>query len=227
MALQDIYPIAIIIVFALGILQTMLFLLGLGGLEADGADASFDANGGFDPVMDVELAEGFDLPDADAANSIETAPLSGWELLGSRQVPIVVRIVFFLAGLGSCGMILSGLLPDANIALQVAILIFAIQAGRWMARILSRLFLKIVPGLETTAVNLSHLRRARGSVVVGTMTSERAAQVRITDRFGGQHDIMATASRPDCQIPAGAEVVIVRQLDPDTLRASYLAIQTG
>lgn len=96
-----------------------------------------------------------------------------------------------------------------------------------MARIFSRVFRKIVPGLETTAVNLNFMRRARGKVVVGTMTADRSAPVRVTDRFGGQHDIMAKAMQPDTPIPAGAEVLITRHLDPETLRASYVAIQIG
>ena len=69
------------------------------------------------------------------------------------------------------------------------------------------------------------MRRARGTVTVGTMTASQSAQVRITDRFGGQHNIMATTLHPDARINAGAEVVISRQLDPDTFRPSYLAVQ--
>lgn len=225
MSMQDLYPMAMAMVFALGILQLALFLLGFGGMDADAADGGLEVNGGFDAATDIDLGDGFDMPEADIANSVEAPSAAGWELLGSRQVPFLVRLVFFLAGFGGAGFMLSTLIGDATVIHRLIPLGGALLVGVILTKIFSGFFRKLVPGLETTAVNLGNMRRARGTVTVGTMTASQSAQVRITDRFGGQHNIMATTLHPDARINAGAEVVISRQLDPDTFRPSYLAVQ--
>lgn len=224
--MQDLYVITLFVVLALGLITAILFLSGIATLDADGDVAEIAPNGGFDLETDIDIGDGFDADVAEPdANFTENGdmPMAG-DVPSRRRTPFMIRLVAFLAGFGTIGINASLTLTWAGAVGEAIAFALALAGGKVLQMIAEALFRKILPKDITTAINISHMRRAKGVVMEGTMTSMRSAQVRIRDCHGGMHQVVARCLDPQISIPSGTSVLITRKLDPQTNRISYAAV---
>ncbi len=133
--------------------------------------------------------------------------------LGIGRVPLLILLVIFLAAFGMVGVAVQGWaramlgapLSPGLASLAAAGAALPLSAG------LARLFARILPGDETTAVDIGTLVGRRGEVLVGTATAGSPAQVRVRDVHGQPHHVMVEPHVAGIAIPAGARVLLVRR----------------
>ncbi|MEP6064923.1 MAG: OB-fold-containig protein [Paracoccaceae bacterium] len=194
-------------------------ILGLGG-DVD-VDLDLDADVDIGPDIDVgpELdIEGLDAGDtAEVETDIASTGIAGW--LGMGQVPFLIWLGAFLLAFGLGGLILqSVLLNSVGFTLPAglaALAVFVPALG--FARRFSRVFARLLPKTESSAMSENHLGRRRGIVSQGTAARGRPAEVRVFDRHGNTHYLRAEPLRDDQEFPAGTEVLVLRK----TLNEGY------
>lgn len=151
---------------------------------------------------------GAELP-ADA-DGIDGGPLA-W--LGVGRVPLLVVLVAFLAIFGVVGLAgqqaAAGLLGgplSAWIAAPAAAAI-SLPATRLAARGLAR----VLPGDETSAIELDELAGRSAVLVSGRAELGHAARARAEDRFGQAHYVMVEPDRSGVTFREGEAVLLVRR----------------
>lgn len=137
----------------------------------------------------------------------------GWLHIG--KVPLLALLVIFLTAFAILGIagqflakaVLGGFLPPLIVVVIAAIL--GILAVRVFGRALGRL----VPRDESTAISDISLVGRIGTVVIGTASAGRPAEVRLTDEHGNSHYVMVEPDGRDETLEAGASVLLVRHLN--------------
>lgn len=133
--------------------------------------------------------------------------------LGVGRVPLLVLLIAFLALFGLIGMagqqLATGLTGAALTpwiaapAAAVAALPLTGFAARGLARVL--------PGDETSAVELDELVGRSAVIVTGEARHGHPARARAADRFGQAHYLMVEPDRPGLVFREGEAVLLVRQ----------------
>jgi hypothetical protein len=205
---------ALAVLVGLVLLEMALMLIGLtshlgvgeAGLELDaGADA-----GDMPELSAAALAE----LDVDAEVAAPPQPagagVEALRFLGLGEAPAMIWLAAFAMGFAVAGFALqwlAGTLLGAPLAPVVAAAV-AVVPGVAVARRLSRWIGRLVPSVETYATN--SFRGRRGVVTVGVARAGYPANVRYVDGYGTTHSLMAEPLDAAEQIPAGSDVLILR-----------------
>jgi hypothetical protein len=173
----------------------LLLMLLIGVVEAVGLGA-----GSFGADLPADL-------DADGIGG----DLLAW--LGVGRVPLLVLLIAVLAIFGIVG--LSGQ--------QAATALLGGPASGWIAGPLAaaaalpltgfaaRGLARVLPGEETTAVELDELVGRSATIVTGRAEYGSPARARAVDRFGQAHHVMVEPDRPGPRFGEGEPVLLVRQ----------------
>ncbi len=189
---------AVLICFA--VLEGISLLLGLGL-----SDFLSDLLG---------LPDGSDAA-ADSAGEPETgmaSPLLAWLEIG--KVPVLVSLCAFLGAFSIIGMTLQGILswtgPGPLVTWAAALIAFF--AALPVLKLTNRLLARILPQDETSSFSPDLLIGRVGVVTIGTASTERAAEVKVTGPDGRSHYVMTFASGES--VPQGQEIILERRDGP-------------
>lgn len=148
---------------------------------------------------------------ADLDMDADTGHLLAW--LGVVQVPLLVLLIAFLAIFGLLGIAgqqaaaaLTGTPLSPWLAAPAAA-VAALPATGLAARGLAR----VLPGDETSAIELEDLLGRAATVVTGRAEYGSPARARIEDRFGQAHYVMVEPDRPGSRFQEGEAVLLVRR----------------
>ena len=172
-------------------------------------DLDLDPEGALVDPGELELAE-FDA-DVEVEGGVEASGgLASW--LGLGKMPTLIWLAALLMGFGLSGLGLQIALQELFGILAPAWLaaLPACAFGLWFARGLGGVFARLLPQTETEASSLSQLGRRRGIITQGTAVRGRAAEVRVTDRFGNAHHLRAEPLRDNETLSQGTEVLVLR-----------------
>lgn len=192
---SQVFSVAIILMFLLGIVE--ILALALGGI-----------NDWIDGLLPESLTEPTH-PEwgLDGAEGALVRFLS-WLYVG--RIPILMLLVLFLAVFGLTGYVIQGIFAG----------IFGFFLPSWIAAPLAwaaslplvhksaAAIYPIMPKDETDAIAEDELIGRVGTVVIGTARAGQAAEVRVKDRHGKQHYVMAEADGAD-ELPQGSTVLLV------------------
>lgn len=178
-------------------------------------------SGGFtdfiDNLLPDSLTEAHAEVGLDAADAGVFIRFLSWLYVG--KVPLLMLTVVFLAMFGIVGLLvqtafaavtgsyLNGCLAAAATWFASLPLVRGTAAGLY----------KIMPKDETTAVAQNSLVGRVGVVVIGEARQNSAAQVRVKDRFGQQHYVMAEADTED--VLKQGDAVLLVSLEGNTFKA--------
>ena len=161
-----------------------------------------------DPGIDADFDAGPDVgPDVAGAGSFAERALS-WLSFG--RVPALVLLILFLLGFGVSGLLLQALdaawLGDLFPAALVAVP--AAAAGLLSMRLFGGALGRIVPKEETAAISREGFVGMTGTVAQGIARAGLPAQVRLTDRHGTTHYLLAEPDDPTETYATGTAVVV-------------------
>lgn len=224
--------IALATVVFLLILEVLLMVLGFStSLESgDGPLGEVEAGlgGDFDAGLDIE---GLDLDGAeltpallsDAIARSNEKPVmispgrSFLDRIGLTRVPVAIWLSAFLLSFGSLGILfqtgLHGLIGFTLPKLEASLLM--VPPALYITRFLSEVVGNFFPKIETSAMTMRMLSSHRGETITGPARRGRAAEVRIKDRHGNLHYLMAEPYAEESEIAPGTEVLLVRLRNGD------------
>lgn len=151
--------------------------------------------------------------DADADLDAHAGPLEGLaSVVGFGRVPFLVwlaLLLLFFSGIGVTGQFLiesvAGAmlqpLPAAGLAALPALILTGIAA---------RLLGPLIPGDETTAVDIDTLLGKRGRIDIGTARRGNPARAIVRDAYGHPHNVMVEPHHDGIELLSGDEVLLVR-----------------
>lgn len=200
------FPFAVALAVMLGI----ALLEGISTLFGAALSSLIDALLPEIQTPDVDLDTGSGGPDADGS-PFALSRFLGWLRVG--QVPILMLLVVFLTAFGLVGLgfqslsnnIFGFLLPSWLISIPTIIL--SLPVVHVMGGFLSR----YLPGDETEAVSVTSLIGRIATITIGTATTGRPAEARVSDAFGTNHLLMVEPDQPEDTFSAGDEVLLVKQ----------------
>lgn len=150
-----------------------------------------------------------DLTDSPETGSSLTGPLLSWLEVG--KVPVLVSLCAFLAAFSIGGMILQqaliliGLHPLIQPMAAVISFFAALPILKYTNHFVGRCW----PKDETSAFSPALLIGRIGVVTIGTATSGRAAEVKVTGPDGRPHYVMCFAGQEE--VPQGKEMLLQRR----------------
>lgn len=158
--------------------------------------------GGITGWADTLLPEGIDTSDTGIVIGF-----LNWLYVG--RVPLLMLLIIFLTVFGVFGLTLqyiiyivtNQLLPSL-IAVPI-VLMGLLPVIRWLAKWLY----KILPQDETTAIHSDELVGRVGTIVIGTATTQQAAQAKVKDLHGQTHCVMVIAD--DEPLTQGQSVLLI------------------
>jgi hypothetical protein len=171
----------------------LLLMLLIGVVQALGLSGDVDT----DPGVDGDA--GF----ADA--------LLAWSGMG--RVPFLMWLVLFLAIFGALGLGLQQLVtgltggPGANLLMVPLTAAAALPPTSVAARLIGR----ILPGLETTAIDRDQLIGFYAEISIGTASAGNPARARVIDSHGQPHQIMVEPDTSDQVFQTGESVLLVKR----------------
>ncbi len=180
----------------------LLLMLLIGAVQAVGlvGDVDADAHG---------EADG----DAGVADS-----LLAWAGIG--RVPFLMWLVIFLALFGALGLGLQQLMnaltggPGSNLLMVPLTAVAALPVAGAASRVVAR----ILPGIETTAIERDELIGRFAEISIGTARVGHPARARVTDVHGQPHQIMVEPDSADQIFQTGESVLLVKR-DGDIFKA--------
>ena len=202
------FAVAGIVTLAIGAMQILGLILGLGLSEAFEnllPDAEVDLDASLEGDIDVDL---------DADPSLGEASLLGqfFGWLNVGRVPVLVLLLTFLTSFAVTGYIVqavalgvTGLLP--SLLVGPLALAAALPATRATSRVLGR----ILPKEETYAISPEELVGEIATVTLGPIRRRTAGKARVMDAHGNLHFVRVRSARPDASFDVGAEVLLVRR----------------
>jgi hypothetical protein len=186
-------------------------VIAIGLLEGIGMVLGFAISGLLDNLVpDVDLD--IDGPDIDSHGAF--GEFLSW--LRFREVPVIVILIAFLTAFGLIGYTIQALIVEylgkypfnawfiGPIAFVVCLPFVRLFAG---------LLSKIMPKDETSAVKSGSFVGHSATVVLGSMARGEAAQIKIKDKHGQTHYLMAEPDSDGATFSQGNEVLIVRKDD--------------
>jgi len=173
----------------------LLLMLLIGAVQAVGLAGDMDADLHADADGDVGVADA----------------LLAWAGIG--RVPFLMWLVIFLALFGSLGIGLQQLMtaltggPGTNLLMVPLTAITTVPLAGGAARVVAR----ILPGLETTAIERDELVGRYAEISIGTARVGHPARARVTDIHGQPHQIMVEPDSDDQVFQAGENVLLVKR----------------
>ena len=150
--------------------------------------------------------------DADVHGDIGFADtLLAWAGIG--RVPFLMWLVLFLALFGALGLGLQQLMtaltggPGTNLLMVPLTAVAALPVAGGAARLVAR----ILPGLETTAIERDDLVGRFAEISIGTASVGNPARARVTDVHGQPHQIMVEPDSADQIFQTGESVLLVKR----------------
>ena len=188
MSLLAAYNMPFAAALVLMVLLALLQLIGLGHVFAD---------------HDIDI-------DTDGHDGLADGLLS---FLGIGRVPFMIWLASFLfafAALGAGGQALADGLLGAPLDRWVAAAIAAVAALP-VTGVLVRPIAAILPGDETSAVELDSLVGRRARIVTGRAAAGYPARAQVHDQFGHPHYVMVEPHEAGSEILEGDEILLVRR----------------
>lgn len=177
-----VFSAALVLMLLIGAVQA----LGIVG-DIDGADTHAEGDGG---AADALLA---------------------WAGIG--RIPFLMWLILFLALFGLVGLGLQQLLTALTGGPATALLaapvagIAALPPTGLAARVVAR----ILPSVETTAIDRDELVGTRATITVGTASPGNPAPAKCIDRHGHPHQIMVEPDSPDQSFQTGETILLVKR----------------
>lgn len=220
------------VILLLLLVEITLMLLGLStSLESGDAElGNLETSGGLDFDGGIDL-QGLDLPedgvtpallsDAIARSNEKPAMISPkrslLDRLGLTRVPVAVWLSALLLSFASFGILLqltlNSLFGMTLPAMEASLLVVPVSfyVTRFLAEIVGNFF----PKIESSAMTRRMLSNHRGELVTGPARRGRAGEVRLLDRHGNLHYLMAEPYFDDAEIAPGSEVALLRLRNND------------
>lgn len=195
------FALALALMFALGLVQLLALLLGLG---AFGMDSSLPDGG---PELEAEFGI---VPDGGSGANLFSALLS-WLNLG--KVPLLVSLIALLFLFAFIGFNLQALLV-LGLGMRLPAALAALAAGLLALpplRFANGLLARIMPKDETLAVSRETFIGRVATITLGTATAARAAEARLLGPHGHTHYIMVVPDDPAAQFSQGEAVLVVSE----------------
>lgn len=202
---------ALMAIIALSELASMLLGFGLSDFIENALPDFGDL-----PDMDVDLgpeAE-FDTPQT-SSGDIQTADgigkLLSW--LGIGKVPVLISLSLFLFLISLLGFTLQSIIHSAGLPLLprwiavVPVFIISIPCFRWGNGLLG----KIWPKDETSAISDEKFIGQIARITIGSATSKKAAEAKLTGPDGKTHYIMIIADNENEILETGQDLLITRK----------------
>ena len=173
----------------------LLLMLLIGAVQAVGLAGDMDA----DLHADVD-------GDAGVADALLASA-------GIGRVPFLMWLVIFLALFGALGIGLQQLMtaltggPGTNLLMVPLTAVATVPLAGGAARVLAR----VLPGLETTAIERDELVGRYAEISIGTARVGHPARARVTDVHGQPHQIMVEPDSDDQIFQAGESVLLVKR----------------
>lgn len=175
--------------------SALLLMLLIGVVQAIGLAGDLDADMHADTHGDVGFAD----------------TLLAWAGIG--RLPFLMWLVIFLALFGALGIGLQQLMtaltggPGANLLMIPLTAVAALPVTGGAARLVAR----ILPGLETTAIERDDLVGLYAEISIGTARVGDPARARVTDMHGQPHQIMVEPDSADQIFQTGESVLLVKR----------------
>lgn len=194
---------AITIMVAIGILNGLLTVIGLGfGSVLDGL------------LPDLDFS--FDTPDIDHTFA---AKCLGW--LNFGKVPAIIALIVFCTSFGMVGILLQQM-ADGVIRMTLPTIIAvpaAIFAAIPFTRVVNGGIAKVIPKEVTSAVTTTTLIGRVAKVTMGTATSKLAAEAVVRDEHGHSHNIFVKPFDEEVEINRDSSVILVEEVDTGVFKA--------
>jgi hypothetical protein len=173
----------------------LLLMLLIGAVQAIGLAGDIDADMHGDSDGDIGFADS----------------LLAWAGIG--RVPFLMWLVIFLALFGALGLGLQQLMtaltggPGTNLLMVPLTAVATLPVAGGAARLVAR----ILPGLETTAIERDELVGRFAEISIGTARVGHPARARVTDSHGQPHQIMVEPDSDDQIFQTGESVLLVKR----------------
>jgi hypothetical protein len=175
--------------------SALLLMLLIGAVQAIGLAGDIDADAHGDADGDIGFADS----------------LLAWAGIG--RVPFLMWLVIFLALFGALGLGLQQLMtaltggPGTNLLMVPLTAVATLPVAGGAARVVAR----ILPGLETTAIERDELVGLYAEISIGTARVGDPARARVTDPHGQPHQIMVEPDSADQVFQTGESVLLVKR----------------
>lgn len=175
--------------------SALLLMLLIGAVQAVGLAGDIDADLHGDTDGDIGFAD----------------TLLAWAGIG--RLPFLMWLVIFLALFGALGLGLQQLMtaltgePGANLLMIPLTTVAALPVTGRAARVVAR----ILPGLETTAIERDDLVGLYAEISIGTASVGSPARARVIDPHGQAHQIMVEPDSADQLFQTGESVLLVKR----------------
>lgn len=173
----------------------LLLMLLIGAVQAVGLAGDMDADLHADADGDVGVADA----------------LLSWAGIG--RVPFLMWLVIFLALFGALGIGLQQLItaltgaPGTKLLMVPLTAIATVPIAGAAARVVAR----VLPGLETTAIERDELVGRYAEISIGTARVGHPARARVDDIHGQPHQIMVEPDSDDQVFQAGESVLLIKR----------------
>ncbi|MDO5650646.1 MAG: YqiJ family protein [Moraxella sp.] len=189
----QVFAIAIVLMLALGVLELMSLMFGVGSDWLDGLLP--------ESLTEIQAEVGID-------GSTGFIGFLSWLYLG--KVPMLMWLVVFLTVFGLAGLMVQsvlwqmmGWLIPTLVAVPM-VLIASLPAVRVSAKAIHA----IMPKDETTAISQDSLVGRVGVITLGTAQGDGTAEVRVKDSHGQMHYVMASSDTGE-SLHQGESVLLV------------------
>jgi len=150
-------------------------------------------------------------PDADTQSPSATGMVFGW--LGIGHVPFLILLIIFLTIFGLSGILVQlsyntitgTLLPSWMATIGVLFVTLPVMGT------IARIFAKILPKDESSAVSEDSFIGMIAVITIGTSRRGMPARARLKDSFGQDHYVMAEPLDDNVEFPAQSEIVLLQQ----------------
>lgn len=202
-----IFTLAALLLVAITILEAVAFFTTGSSMESmvssDHPDMDLSVDG-FSKEIDMDM---FHVSKGHYDWSVE-----GANLFNIGKVPFMVVLSSLAMWFAATGFSIHGVAENMGISISNY---FSVPVSFAIASIgtffTTKLVSKLVKPEETSSIKIKELLGDVGTVMLGEGDSKRAVQIRLEDKFGKEHFLMARVAVDGIKIKAGDEVVLLRE----------------
>lgn len=166
-------------------------------------------------LLGVSISEAIDnlLPDVEVESDIEadlSVPVLDW--LNFGKVPFLILIIIFLTFFGLSGFIIQGIFFKIFSVLmpEIVAIIIALVPTFIVVHFIGKIISKILPQVETTAVNINSLKGRIAKITIGTATCDNPAEAKVKDKYGKTHYVRVIPGDIEESFIQGEKVVLTK-----------------